>query len=114
MVAICATWHEGTKILSTYKIDRHSLLGICGIQGVNYLPLSGKLLDFFIEERRDYPHCTNTAIGLNCFNKGHELSMIGVVIHPIALIVGEEALVRGDRGHDTMDLGVIGAAKALN
>jgi hypothetical protein len=40
--------------------------------------------------------------------------MIGVAIHPIALVVGVEALVRGYRGHNTLDLGVVGAAEALN
>ncbi len=110
MVAICATWHEGAEILSTYKIDRHSLLSIHGVQGVNDSPLGGKLLDFFIKERRDYLHCTDTATGLNHFDKGH----IGVVIHHIALVVGVEALVRGNCGHDTLDLGVVGAAEALN
>ena len=40
--------------------------------------------------------------------------MIGVVIHPIALVVDVEALVRGYRGHNTLDLRVVGAAEALN
>ncbi len=39
--------------------------------------------------------------------------MMGV-IHPIALVVGVEVLMRGYRGHNTLDLGVIGAAEALN
>jgi hypothetical protein len=72
-------------------------------------------LIFFTEERRDYPHCTDTTIGLNHFDKGHELLMIGVVIHPIVLVVlGVEVLVRGYHGHNTLDLGVVGAAEALN
>ena len=41
--------------------------------------------------------------------------MIGVVIHPIVLVVlGVEVLVRGYHGHNTLDLGVVGAAEALN
>jgi hypothetical protein len=40
--------------------------------------------------------------------------MIGVVIHPIALVAGVLALVRGDHGRNTLDLGVVGAAEALS
>ncbi len=39
--------------------------------------------------------------------------MIGVVIHPIVLVVGVEPLARGYRGHNTLDLGGLGAAEAL-
>ncbi len=43
-----------------------------------------------------------------------ELLEVFVVIIAIALIVGEEMLVRCHRSHDTLGLGVLGAAKTLN
>ena len=43
-----------------------------------------------------------------------ELLEIFVVIIAIALIVGEETLVRRHRSHDTLGLGVVGAAQTLN
>ncbi len=63
-IAICAAQHEGAKILFTNKIDCHSTFSIRVIQRVNDLPRGGKLLDFFIKKRRDYPHCANIAIGI--------------------------------------------------
>ena len=43
-----------------------------------------------------------------------ELLEVFVVIIAIALIVGEEMLVRCHRSHDTLGLGVLGAAQTLN
>jgi hypothetical protein len=106
--------HECSKIFITSSEDSKGTFSIGRIHCISNLPGSGKLVDFFQKKSGNHPYYSDTSIGFKSFDMGKEFPVVGVIVHAIFLIVGEEPLVGGDSSHDPLCFCIKQAAVTLN
>jgi hypothetical protein len=111
---IGTAYHQSGEILLPDGADGKSTFVICGSGGIGNEALVVKVDDFVLKEDRDDADSAETTVGLDSFHERKEFPVISVVVYAIALIVCVEAFVWCHRCHNTLNLGIVGAAEALN
>jgi len=82
----------------------------CG--GCNISASTGHMhfLKFLCDKGWCDPNSPMASVRLNCLDQSDEFSVVGAIVHSVALEESEQFLVGRHRGHNALSLGVIGAA----
>jgi len=113
-LAIAPAEHESSQVFFTNLHYSHITFSRSRFSSILDFSFSSEKLDSCSDEcgnDSDRPHAT---ICFNGFDVGNELLVVGVVVHPIALVVHVEALVGRHCGHHALCFRVIRAAEALD
>ncbi len=102
--------HQTRKEFFADSSSGRSQFDFSRIVGIRTQTIGMHGLELLGDEGWNYPDSTNTPISSNSFNMRHKSAVISGVINTILLIVCKKELVRGNRGHDTLRLGIVRAA----